>query len=652
MHAVVAGLAGAFLGGGTPADAPDWVAPIIADLKAAQGRAFIHAGHDLAPEAHAAIHAVNEALGGRGHTYDLLASPLYPAADLAELVADMQAGRVEQLLILDSNPVFTAPGFLQAMKQVKFVLSAATALDETGLAATWFMPLAHTFEAWGDARGHDGTATVIQPQALPLHGGFNALEILAQFAGPAPVDPLSQVQATWRDHLPDAASWRDALAAGVIKGTANTPLDVALRPEAKQARPPIPPARAVSVLFRPDPYLQHGRFANNPWLQELPRSHTKLTWDNPLLLSPALAGKLGLDNGDRVALVAGTERSELPIWIVPGQADDVAVAIAGNGRRVVGPVGAGAGFDLYPLLAAAAADPPELLKASGHDELATTDRHYRLEADTTHILRRRTLAEFDAGDYPTDPGNPDPSGLLYRRHPQAPVQWGMSIDLNACIGCNACVIACQSENNVPVVGKEQVIKNREMQWLRIDRYNIGEHEEVAPAFQPMLCMQCEQAPCEVVCPVEATQHDSEGLNLMVYNRCIGTRFCSNNCPYKVRRFNFANWVADEMRPPIARNPDVTARTQGVMEKCTFCVQRIAEARIAHDRDGVPERAVTACQAACPTQAFSFGDINDKTSEVTKRKQSPIDYPLLPEISTFPRVTYEARIRNRNKAEDA
>jgi molybdopterin-containing oxidoreductase family iron-sulfur binding subunit len=648
MHAVIAGLAAGVLGGAEPANAPPWLQAIVSDLKAAKRRAFVHAGRDLAPEAHATIHAVNEALGGRGQTYDLLEPPLFPAAGLNRLRADMEAGRVEQLLILDSNPVFTAPGFLEAMGRVPFVLSTATALDETGLAAHWFVPLAHPFETWGDARGHDGTAVIMQPQSLPLHGAYAALELLALFSGPSPIDTMEQVQATWRDHLTGPEAWRDALAAGAVKGTASAKLDVKLRPEAAQIRPAIPSPQPVTVRFRPDPYLLDGRFANNSWLQELPRPHTKLVWDNPLLLSPELAGKFGVSNGDRVAVVAGTERTEVPVWIVPGQAADVAVAMPGNGRRVVGGVGAGAGFDLYPLRAAAASGTVQLLRASGRVQLATTDRHYRLEADSSEILRRRTLEQFQAGDHAAEPGNPSPSELLYRRRPEAEVQWGMSIDLNACIGCNACVVACQSENNVPVVGKEQVLKHREMHWLRIDRYDIGERGEVQPAFQPVMCMHCEQAPCEVVCPVEATQHDSEGLNLMVYNRCIGTRFCSNNCPYKVRRFNYANWVADEMRPPIARNPDVSARTRGVMEKCTFCVQRIVEARIAHDRDGVAEQATTACQAACPTQVFTFGDLNDKESEVARRKQSPIDYKLLPETSTYPRVSYEARIRNRNE----
>ncbi len=641
MQAVVTGLASGVLGG-APAGGPPWLETLVADLKAAPGRAFVHAGPDLPAEAHALVHAINEALGGRGKTYDLIEPPSVPGAPMADLVSDMAAGRVEQLLILDCNPVFTAPSFAAALSRVRFSVSSSPSLDETGTDATWFVPQAHSLESWSDARAHDGTATLLQPQSLPLYAGWSPLELLSLFAGSVAADPLTLVRATWRDRLGDDDAWRGALAAGLIADTAHRPLDVKLRPEAAGARSPAPQNPTVSVLFRPDPYLGDGRGANNAWLQELPRPHTKLTWDNPLLLSPELAGQLGVTNGDVVAAVAGAHRTELPVWILRGQAPDCAVAVLGNGRRVVGAVGALQGYDLFPLREAAAGSPPQFARTGRRMELASTDRHAGLKADTKDILRTRTLQQFQDGDHAQFPGNPDPKHLLYRRKPEGEVQWGMSVDLNACIGCNACVVACQAENNVPVVGKDNVLRSREMFWLRIDRYEVAEN---APAFQPVLCMHCEQAPCETVCPVEATQHDEEGLNLMVYNRCVGTRFCSNNCPYSVRRFNYAAYAHEEHRPPIARNPDVTVRTRGVMEKCSFCIQRIAEARIATDRDGVQEQATTACQAACPTQAFTFGNLNDPASDVVHRKQSPINYPLLPETSTFPRVTYEARIRN-------
>ncbi|HYZ62773.1 MAG TPA: 4Fe-4S dicluster domain-containing protein, partial [Acetobacteraceae bacterium] len=583
MHAVVTGLSAGVLDGAAPGDAPPWLGSVLSDLRAAQGRAFVHAGPDLPAEAHALVHAVNEALGGRGQTYDLIEPPLFPAAPMDDLVADMQAGRVEQLLVLDCNPVFTAPGFGEALARVRFSVSSSPAFDETGQAASWFVPEAHVFETWGDARAHDGTATILQPQSLPLHAGWSPLELLSVFAGSAPADPLALVRATWRDRLGDDEAWREGLASGTVPGTASPKLDVGLRPEAAHAQPSAPAREAVKILFRPDPHLGDGRWANNAWLQELPRPHTKLVWDNPLLISPELAGRLGVSNGDVVTATAGEHRAELPVWIVRGQAPDCAVAMPGNGRRVVGAVGAGQGFDVYPLRAAAAQHAPLLVRTGTRIPLASTDRHYGLKADIKDILRHRTLEQFNAGDHAQDPNNPDPAGLLYRRKPEGEVQWGMSIDLNACIGCNACVVACQAENNVPVVGKENVLRQREMHWLRIDRYDIGDND---PAFQPVLCMHCEQAPCEVVCPVEATTHSDEGLNEMTYNRCVGTRYCSNNCPYKVRRFNFFHY-ADYDTPALKpmRNPDVTVRTRGVMEKCTYCVQRLSYARINAEEEG-------------------------------------------------------------------
>ena len=317
------------------------------------------------------------------------------------------------------------------------------------------------------------------------------------------------------------------------------------------------------------------------------------------------------------------------------------VAQYGFGRRVVGNVGRGTGFDYYPLIGETGV--PTLRGVRGHTQIATTDHRDPMAGESKDIVRRTTLAAFTADPKMfEDPHHPE---LIYRRHPPGPVAWGMSVDLNACIGCNACVVACMAENNVPVVGKENVLRQREMHWLRIDRYYDGPEEAPETYLQPMLCMHCEQAPCETVCPVGATMHDQEGINVMVYNRCVGTRFCSNNCPYKVRRFNYFAFTEEEHRPAIARNPDVTVRGRGVMEKCNFCLQRIAEARIAADRDGTPERVATACQAACPTQAFTFGNIADDKSAVTERKKSPLDYPLLPEEATFPRVTYEARVRN-------
>jgi molybdopterin-containing oxidoreductase family iron-sulfur binding subunit len=419
---------------------------------------------------------------------------------------------------------------------------------------------------------------------------------------------------------------------------------VSLRADAGSQSPPPPPDRPLTILFRPDPSLWDGRYANNAWLQELPRPLTKLTWDNPLLIAPAKARQLKLRNGDTVRLSVGKAVMTVPIWIVPGQAPDCIVALLGSGRRHVGTVGDNAGFDFYPLTSRN--DPPSLEKVAGSVDLACTDHHNLIFDMAGDIVRHGSLSRY--AKEPRFLAGSEQEPHLYRWKPEGPAAWAMSVDLNACIGCNACVVACQAENNIPVVGKQQVIHEREMQWLRIDRYYEGNPDVPTSYFQPMLCMHCEQAPCEVVCPVGATVHDSEGLNVMIYNRCVGTRFCSNNCPYKVRRFNYFAFAQEEQRPPESRNPEVTVRGRGVMEKCTFCLQRIAEARIVADRDNRPVGEVrTACQAACPTQAFTFGNIADPNSDVAKRKQSPLDYALLADQNTHPRVTYEARIRNTN-----
>ncbi len=617
---------------------PAWLAPVWADLRSHGGRALVHAGPDMPGDLHAKVARINQALDAPATLID---SPLYRPVGgpgMADLLRAMQAGQVDRLVVIDSNPAFTSPGFAEAMGRVAHSVVMSPYADETAVAATWHVPQAHPFETWGDARGHDGTAVIMQPQALPLFGGRDPVQLLGLLTGPDWLDPLAAVRAIWADRLPDDAAWTAALAAGVVPGTASPALDlVAGTP------PTAGPAAAdgLTVLFRPDPHLGDGRHANNAWLQELPRPLTKLVWDNPLLIAPALAAARGLVNGAEVTLRIGERAMRAPVWIMPGQAPDVVTAPLGGGRRVAGAVGTGVGVDYYPLRGAAG---PVSLQPTGRQlSLASTDHHDVLAVGPGEVVKHATLAEFIRDPHFARPAATTPK--LYDRPPGGSVAWGMSIDLNACIGCNACVIACQAENNIPVVGKQNVMDEREMHWLRIDRYYQGSPDAPESFFQPMLCMHCEQAPCEVVCPVGATVHDQEGLNTMVYNRCVGTRFCSNNCPYKVRRFNFGPYARDEHRPPEARNPDVTVRARGVMEKCTFCVQRIAGARIAHDRDGTPEQVTTACQAACPTQAFTFGDLSDPASAVVARKRSPLDYALLEDRHTRPRVTYEARVRN-------
>jgi MoCo/4Fe-4S cofactor protein with predicted Tat translocation signal len=648
---IVPALAAAVLHGETPSDMPGWLAPLVAEMKAARGRTFVHAGPHQPAEVHALVHAMNEALGGRGTTYTLIgaveADPVDQAASMRDLMADMQAGRVTSLLVIDSNPVFTLPGFGAALKRVPFSMTLATEATETGGGTQWDLPARHAFEDWSDARAYDGTVSILQPQAKPLYDGLSPHDLLALFGGPGEADSRDIVRQT---HGLTDDQWHDALASGVVPNTQAAASSVRLKPEAAQAHPPQPANGDVTLLFRPDPHLWDGRFANNAWLQELPRPLTKLTWDNPLLVSPAIAQRLGLANGDRVSVAVGDARVVLPAWVMPGQAPDCAVALLGFGRSDVGMVGQGVGYDVYPLTGGTG--PVTLRKETGREVLACTEHHDPIFADAGDYVRHGTLAAFKA-----DPGflggQPEPPGL-YDRKPTGPAAWGMSIDLNACIGCNACVVACMAENNIPTVGKQQVIHEREMHWLRIDRYHEGNPEDPTILFQPVMCQHCEQAPCEIVCPVGATVHDQEGLNVMVYNRCVGTRFCSNNCPYKVRRFNYFDFAAEERRPAVARNPDVTVRARGVMEKCTFCLQRIAAARIDADAANRPVGAneiQTACQAACPAQAISFGNMTEG-GDIAERKKSPLTYALLGDQGTRPRVTYEARIFNPGSDADA
>jgi len=668
LQRIVGVLAAGILQNAPTDSTPDWISAVIADLKAAHGRALVQVGADQPSEIHALAHAMNEALGARGAAFDLIEpvahEPIDQGVALRALIGAMQAGQVTDLLIIDSNPVFTAPaawGFADALKRVPFSVALAAGTDETARSTTWFVPKTHEWETWSDARAYDGTVTILQPQALPLFGGTSAHEMLALYLDPALVSAEQAVRATWAARLGGdfAQGWSDALANGIVPDTAGAMSDVRLRtdalhrvPEAKRVAPEVsritPEAAAaggaLTVLFRPDPSLWDGRFANNPWLQELPRPLTKLVWDNPLLVAPGLAKRMQLENGDCVRLSIEDRSVVAPVWVMPGQAPDCITALLGSGRRSAGSIGNGTGVDFYPLTALEGS--VALHKEPGRVELASTVHHNLLLETPPEILRHCTLAQFLAN--PHFAANEQTQPHLYRTVPPGPAAWGMSVDLNACIGCNACLIACQAENNIPVVGKAQVLREREMHWLRIDRYFEGEADAPESFFQPVLCMHCEEAPCENVCPVGATVHDSEGLNVMVYNRCVGTRFCSNNCPYKVRRFNFFGYASEQHRPPQSWNPDVTVRARGVMEKCSYCIQRIAEARIVADRESGPVGEVkTACQTACPTQAFTFGNLADPQSEVSKRKKSPLDFAMLEAQATKPRTTYEALVRNPN-----
>jgi molybdopterin-containing oxidoreductase family iron-sulfur binding subunit len=442
------------------------------------------------------------------------------------------------------------------------------------------------------------------------------------------------------------------LRSGVVPDSASKPVAVTARagelsaPEA---------SKAWSIVFRPDQSLRDGEFANNAWLQEIPRTHSKLVWDNAAYVSPASAKSLGVEAGDRIEIAAGGRRIEAPVWVLPGQADDTIALALGYGRRRAGRVGNGVGFDAYPLRSS---DAPWSLqgvavkKQDGEHVFATTQNHARME--DREPVRRVDASQL--GKLRQEPlEDTKPPETLYPEWRYDSYRWAMVVDLTACIGCNACTIACQAENNIPTVGKDEVRRGREMHWIRVDRYYEGPAGTPRTHFQPVPCMQCENAPCELVCPVGATVHDSEGINVQVYNRCVGTRFCSNNCPYKVRRFNFLHYTKRDGEPPLdARNPQVTLRMRGIMEKCNYCLQRITRARLETEREGrriQDGEVVTACQAACPTAAITFGDLSDPKSAVSQAKRSPLDYTLLRELNTRPRTSYHAKVLNPNPEVD-
>jgi molybdopterin-containing oxidoreductase family iron-sulfur binding subunit len=614
----------------------------------------------------ALAHAMNHALGNIGRTVvytdPVAAQPVDEVASLSELTADMEAGQVEVLIIIGANPVYTAPvelRFAEQLANVKMRVHLGLYSDETAALCHWHIPETHYMEAWGDTRAFDGTVSIVQPLIAPLYAGHSAHELLAALLGDLNVVGYQIVRDYWRGHLPaeDFESfWRTALHDGLIGGTARSARPVDFRGLELDERmlPPASPSSssALELVFQPDPTIWDGRFANNGWLQELPKPLSKLTWGNAALVSPALAARLGLRNEEVVELRCQGRMVRAPIWIMPGQADHTVTVGLGHGRWRAGRVGTGVGFNAYALRTADApwsAQGLEIHRTGSFQSLATTQDHHSMEGRP--LIRVGTMRQFlEHPEFVHDMGHDPPPGLsLYPENAYKGYAWGMAIDLNTCVGCNACVIACQAENNIPIVGKTEVRRSREMHWLRIDRYFGGELDNPEVYFQPMLCMHCEKAPCEVVCPVAATVHSAEGLNDMVYNRCVGTRYCSNNCPYKVRRFNFlqyADFTTETLK--LHRNPDVTVRSRGVMEKCTYCVQRINAGRIeAHKenrtiRDG---EVVTACQAACPTGAIVFGNINDRTSGVARMKATPLNYGLLSELNTQPRTTYLARLRN-------
>ncbi len=638
-----------------------WARAVAADLRKHRGAGLVVAGDGQPPVVHALAHAMNHVLGNAGrtviHTAPLEAGPVDEARSLEELAGDMRDGRVQALVILGGNPVYTAPADLEfagALMRVPFRVHLSLYQDETSALCQWHLNEAHYLEAWGDTRAYDGTVTIQQPLIAPLYGGRSAGEVLALLLGQADATGHDIVRTYWQAQRPAGDFerwWRRALHEGVVEGSALPPKAVTLKP---QFPPPRPADRSLEIVFRPDPCVHDGRYANNGWLQELPKPLTKLTWDNAVFLSPATAGRLGLRNENIVEIEHRGRRVRGPVWVLPGQPDESVTVHLGYGRQRAGRTGSGAGFNAYLIRNSATpwfGSGAVLHPVSGRWGLAVTQEHHTL--DGRHPARWGTLEEY--GKEPEFARHaehePAPDLTLYTPYAYPGYAWGMTVDLGACIGCNACVAACQSENNIAVVGKDQVARGREMHWIRIDRYWHGPPENPETIFEPMMCVHCENAPCEVVCPVGATVHSKEGLNEMVYNRCVGTRYCSNNCPYKVRRFNFLLY-SDFETPSLKlmRNPDVTVRSRGVMEKCTYCVQRINLARIEAKKQGRAIRdgeVVTACQQACPTQAIVFGNLNDPQSAVSKQKASPRSYRVLADLNTRPRTSHLAQIKNPN-----
>jgi MoCo/4Fe-4S cofactor protein with predicted Tat translocation signal len=650
--------------GGAGAEAPplegvgkQWLDALTSDLTQNRGRGLIVAGPTQSEAVHAVVHALNLALGNVGTTvtyHETTDAALPSRRSLADLVMAVKAGSVSTLVILGGNPAYDAPAdlaFAEEMKKVATTITLSTHIDETAKLASWVIPSAHFLESWDDARAADGTMSVVQPLILPLFGGKSATEMLGLLATGKDQAGHDLVQETWKPILGEAGfdkRWNRVLHDGVLAGSATA----AVAPRVNtNSRPSNELSGKFEVHFRPSPYLHDGRYANDGWLQELPDPVTKLTWDNPALVSPATAKALNVADGDLVTVTVRGRSLTLPAMIVPGQADETVVLTLGYGRREVGRIANGVGFDAYSVRSwdAPDYDSATVAKATGTVLLAATQEHGSMEG--RKLIREATLEE-----YKHEPAFaqeavevPKLESMWTEKSYNTGHQWGMTIDLNSCVGCNACVVACQSENNVPIVGKDQVRRGREMHWIRVDRYFSGKPEQPRMIFQPVPCMQCENAPCEQVCPVAATVHDDEGLNVMAYNRCIGTRYCSNNCPYKVRRFNFFNFTKDTPEIlKLVQNPDVTVRARGVMEKCTYCTQRInagkLDAKLA-GRDLEDGDIKTACQQACPAGAIEFGDLRDATSRVVAAKKDPRNYAILADLNTKPRTTYLARVRN-------
>ncbi len=678
-------------------DSPDYawtdaqkkfLAALAKDLKAHAGRCAVIPGEQQDPSLAALALAINNALGNVGKTVLLTAETVHPIpsdqnAGIKSLVDDLYLGKVDWLIVLNANPVYSAPvdlGFPNAIDKARVIVHLGSHVDETGQVAHWHIPAAHFLESWSDARAYDGTVSVVQPLIDPLYGGKSAHNVLQAILNEPELSAYEAVRATWRPVIKGdfEEGWRKVLHDGWLADSAFATTHAA--PKVEIPKIPSPTSHdALEIIFRPDPNIYDGRWSNVGWLQELPKPVTNLSWDNAALMSGTTLTKLGLEEDDIVELSASGGVVKAPALVVPGHPDNSITVYLGYGRQFAGRVGSGQGFNAYLIRSSTSPfyTTGSIKKLEGKWGIAVTKSHYQdhraknlsafgdenrsLEAvealGPRGIIRYATVKEFQADpNFANEGETHEQTHMGTSMFPNWPYNeanaWGMAIDMNSCTGCNACIVSCYAENNIPVVGKQQVRIGRNMQWIRIDSYFEGDLAAPRAFYQPMMCQHCENAPCEQVCPVGATVHSPEGLNMMVYNRCVGTRYCSNNCPYKVRRFNFllfSDYETESLK--LMRNPDVTVRSRGVMEKCSYCVQRIQEAKITADKENRDIRdgeIVTACQQACPAKAIVFGNINDKNSRVVKLRDDQRSYQLMADLNTRPRTKYTAIVMNPNE----
>ncbi|PKD44207.1 TAT-variant-translocated molybdopterin oxidoreductase [Rhodohalobacter barkolensis] len=676
----------------------DWIERLANDLLSNRGSSVVSLGFDHSAGAHAAVAAINSALNNVGSTVTYHELPYYGDENQTEeflnAITELKAGNYDTVVLVGTNPAYSAPAdleFAQALGNVDTTIHLSDYYNETSKASNWHVNRAHFLEAWGDGLAYTGHRSVIQPQILPLFDGLSEIEFLNTIVTGEESTGYDLVQETWSNYFTSNfdRQWETVLHDGVDRESGFEQVNVSVRSGfASDIRSYLSaePINGIEITIKPDATLFDGRFANNGWLQELPEPMTKITWDNVALMSPSTAESLGIppeqnfksNDVPMVRISAGGNTLEIAAWVLPGHADDSITLTTGYGRNNVGRVADGVGVDTYPLRSSDAMffRPAEVEKTGAMYEIACVQDHNSIEG--RDMVREATLEEYrenpDFATYKSIHGyevpgikealaegdDRGPISLFEEQYgPDYQPQWGMAIDLNACFGCGVCTIACQAENNIPVIGKREVGRRRIMHWIRTDRYFEGDRDNPKAYHQPVPCMHCEMAPCEQVCPVAATTHSEDGMNQMTYNRCIGTRYCANNCPFKVRRFNFFNYTKEYLTtgddPEIiqmAMNPDVTVRFRGVIEKCSYCVQRVNKAKIESkiatgSKKPADGSVQTACQQACPANAITFGDLTDRNSVVSQHKQNDRNYVMLEEMNVRPRTSYLAKLRNTN-----